>query len=210
MITLLRLLFALSFELKAGRLTADDLKNRKSSLLGFVVRSERGQGDASRLETAQQRYPEADLAGTTVSNDTLLDLLVKGIVDEEKIRSELDASSFFVTVADEPAWRTVWYAYQRTEDQFNTALHEMEQAFTAREFVVTGEILHVLGLRLWLSEIAVLMKTRAEVVEEGKCYINDLYSDGRIVPVSPHDRDVDLMFNGYAGLTIHGAIAEFW
>ena len=160
MTALLRLLFPLSFELKAGRLTVDDLNNRQSSILGSLVRPHREGEAASRLATAQQRYPEADLDGTTVSDETLTDLLVKGIVDGEKIRAELDVSSFFVTVADEPAWRTVWYAYQRTEDEFNAALAEMERAFAAREFVVIGEILHVLGLRLWLSGIGVLMKTR--------------------------------------------------
>ena len=112
-------------------------------------------------------------------------------------------SSFFVTVADEPAWRTVWHAYDRTEDEFNAALAEMERAFAAREFVIIGEILHVLGLRLWLSGIGVLKKTRAEVVEEGKRYIGDLYSDQRLEPASPHDRDSNLIFGGYAGLGIH-------
>jgi hypothetical protein len=149
------------------------------------------------------RHPASRQSPPSEPADPLTDLLVKGIVDGEKIRAELDVSSFFVTVADEPAWRTVWYAYQRTEDEFNAALAEMERAFAAREFVVIGEILHVLGLRLWLSGIGVLMKTRAEVVEEGKCYINDLYSDGRIEPASPHDRDSDLSFGGYAGLGIH-------
>jgi hypothetical protein len=38
MIALLRLLFALSFELKADRLTIDDLNNRYSSMLGSLVR----------------------------------------------------------------------------------------------------------------------------------------------------------------------------
>ena len=203
MTALLRLLFTLSFELKASRLTVDDLNNRQSSILGSLVRPRREGEAASRLATAQQRYPEADLDGTTLSDETLTDLLVKGIVDEEKIRAELDVSSFFVTVADEPAWRTVWHAYDRTEDEFNAALAEMERAFAAREFVIIGEILHVLGLRLWLSGIGVLKKTRAEVVEEGKRYIGDLYSDERLEPASPHDRDSNLIFGGYAGLGIH-------
>jgi KAP family P-loop domain len=203
MTALLRLLFALSFELKAGRLTVVDLNDRQSSILGALVRSPREGGAESGLATAQQRYPGADLDGTTLSDETLIDLLVKGIVDGEKIRAELDVSSFFVTVADEPAWRTVWHAYDRTEDEFNAALAEMERAFAAREFVLIGEILHVLGLRLWLSGIGVLMKTRAEVVDEGKCYINDLYSEGRIEPASPRDRFSDLSLGGYAGLGIH-------
>ncbi len=179
------------------------MSDRLSSILGSLIRSPREGGTASRLAVAQQRYPEADLDTTTLSDETLIDLLVKGIVDGEKIRSELDASSFFVTVADEPAWRTVWYVHERTEDEFNAALAEMERAFAAREFVLTGEILHVLGLRLWLSGLGGIRKTRAEVVQEGKRYIDDLYSDGRIEAASPRAGFSDLSFGGYAGLGIH-------
>ena len=198
---LLRMLFALSFEVKVNRLSTDDLSNRSSSILGSAMRSRRG-AETSPLAAAQQRYPEADLDDTALSDDTLVKLLVKGIVDGEEIRGELDVSSFFVDVAKEPAWRTVWYVYERTEDQFNAALDEMERAFAAREFIVTGEILHVIGLRLWLS-IGVLKRTRAQIVEEAKSYINALYSDGRLELTSERDSFSELMFAGYADLGIH-------
>ena len=85
-------------------------------------------------------------------------------MDKEQIRSELDISSYFITVADEPEWRTVWYAFERTNEEFEHAFAEMERKFAARDYIVTGEIQHVFGMRLWLSDIGVLVKSRADVV----------------------------------------------
>ncbi len=203
MTALLRLFFALSFELKAGRLTAVDLSNRHSAILKSFVRSQDKESALELLAVAQERYPGAELANTMLSDETFVDLLVRGIVNGTKICAELDLSSYFVSADDEPAWRTVWYAFERTEEQFNAALGEMERAFEARQFEKTGEILHVLGLRLWLSSIHAILKTREQVIDEGKRYIDDLYAEGRIEPSEPNNPFSDLNFSGYAGLGIH-------
>lgn len=203
MTALLRLVFALSFELKAGRLTADDLLKRQFTLVASLMRSRREEGDPPPIATAQKRYPEVDLGSTTLSDQTLVNLLTKGIVDSDQIRGELDASWFFVTVADEPPWRTVWHAFERTDEELNTALAEMERAFDAREYTISGEILHVFGLRLWMSKIGAIPKSLEEVVAEGRAYIDDLYASGRLELPSAHDDFSDMRFSGYGGLGIH-------
>jgi hypothetical protein len=168
MTELLHLLFALSFELKAGRIEVDELNRRQSASINSSIRGRNEEGKPSSLEVAQQRNPGVDLSTATLSCETVVNLLIKGIVDATQIRAELDASSHFVTVADEPAWRTVWYAFERTEDEVDKALTEMEKAFEAREYTVSGEILHVFGLRLWLSKIGAIDRTREQVVAEAK------------------------------------------
>jgi hypothetical protein len=203
MTELLHLLFALSFELKAGRIEVDELNRRQSELINSLIRGRNEEGKPSSLEVAQQRYPGVDLSTATLSCETVVNLLIKGIVDATQIRAELDASSHFVTVADEPAWRTVWYAFERTEDEVNKALTEMEKAFESREYTVSGEILHVFGLRLWLSKIGAIDKTREQVVAEAKSYLDELYAQGRIESASPIDSFTEARFEGYGGLGMH-------
>ncbi|WP_299232409.1 P-loop NTPase fold protein [uncultured Halomonas sp.] len=203
MTALLRMLFALSFELKTGRLTARDLLDRQTAILMSHMPSAKEKGSAPLLAATQQRYPEARLDDTVLSDETLTDLLIKGVVDKDAIRTDLDASTFFVSVGDEPAWRTVWYAFERTEDEFNEAFYEMERAFGNREYEALGEILHVLGLRLWLAKIGVIPSTLQDVIEQGKRYINDLYSEGRLQPLSPDEDAHDLRSSGHGGLGIH-------
>jgi hypothetical protein len=203
MAALLKMLFALSFEIKAGNIKAADLNGRKYAILGSAINSRRESSQVPPIVIAQEKYGGVDLDDSTLSDDTLVDLLVKGIVDKEQIRSELDVSSYFITVADEPEWRTVWYAFDRTSEEFEHAFAEMERKFIARSYILTGEIQHVFGIRLWLSDIGVLIKSRADVVAEGKAYVDDLYAFGKIEPSSEGDDYPDVRAGGYGGLVIH-------
>ncbi|MBB3066432.1 P-loop NTPase fold protein [Limibacillus halophilus] len=199
MIVLMSLLFAFSFELKAGRLTTNDLRGRHFALIASAMRSERDEAASLPISNAQNRYPEIDLGTSVLSDETLVNIFDRGIVSTDEICNDLDASSFFVNVEDEPAWRTVWHSFERTDDEFYSAFERMEKAFAARAFVVPGEILHVLGLRIWLSKIDVIQKPLEDVIAEGKEYIDDLYESGRLeVQEISSIRD-----SGYAGLGIH-------
>jgi KAP family P-loop domain len=197
---LVRLLFALSFELKAGRIKLDDLQSRMrpNALPAAAMRD----GEpTSALAMAGKRYPEVDLTDQIVSDAVLIDVLVRGIVNSDAIKSCLDKSRFFVAVADEPAWRTVWHWFERTDDEVKTAFNELEGQFLRREFTITGEMLHVFGLRLFLSKIGVLQESFKDVVADCKCYIDDLYTahhlDGAVDVLS------EVRFGGYGGLGIH-------
>lgn len=208
---LLGLIFALSFELKAGRLKANDLLDRSYRLMTasmFPVMTasmfpEQKKEEPPPIIAAQKRYPQIRLASTILSDQTLANLLTKGMVDAVQILGDLKASSFFVTVADEPAWQTVWYALRRTEAEFNDAFAKMEAAFTAREFTVTGEILHVFGLRIWLSRIGVLTKNLEEVVAEGKAYIDDLCTQDGLQSSLQDNGRFDIIPREHRGLGFH-------
>lgn len=199
---LLRLQFALAFELKEGRIAPKDIFERNNRLV-LMLRSQREGEDPAPIETVRIRYPEVDLGSTALSSETIVNLLTKGIVDTVQIHTELNASSFFVTVSDEPAWRTVWHAFERTEDEFNSALKEMERAFSKREYYITGEILHIFGIRLWLSKIGALSKGLEIIVSEAKTYVDDLYAQGRVEPLDADAGYQEMLFEDFGGLGIH-------
>jgi hypothetical protein len=199
MSVLLRLLFVLSFELKAGRITSGDLGSRMSRRVAALTK--RDDEKSTSLAKAAQRYPEIDLNNSIVSDELLIDVLVKGIIEEGAIRSCLDQSRYFVTAAVEPAWRTVWHWFERTDSEFTAARDKMERQFAAREFSVIGELLHVLGLRLFLAGIGALKKGRRDIVHEGKRYIDELFASRRVEVPLPDDAD-ETYREGFGGLGI--------
>jgi hypothetical protein len=198
MTALLRLIFALSLELKAGRIEPNDLRLRMKYLVAATVKG----GAETPLSKFRQIYPEIDLYNPIISDEVLIDILVNGIVDEAAIRSCINKSRYFIRIADEPSWRTVWQWFERSDDEFAAALKKMEEQFIAREFSTPGEILHVFGLRLFLSRIELLGRSLAEVTAEGKSYIDDLYAMKRLEP-SPLNDFSEVRFGGYDGLGIH-------
>ncbi|WP_170113410.1 P-loop NTPase fold protein [Ahniella affigens] len=205
MAELMGLLFALSFEIKVGRLTCDDLKDRFSNLFVYSMKRESHEVPPPRIYVANSRYPTVNLASTILSDETLVNVIVRGFVDKDQIREDLDRSSFFMTVAREPSWRTVWNAHERKEEEVNGAIAEMERAFTNHEFVVTGEMLHVFGLRLWLANLGAISRSKREVVGECKDYIDFLYSNRGLELPSKHESLTRFSFDSYDGLAIHQA-----
>jgi hypothetical protein len=202
--TILRLLFALSFEIKAGRISDQDLLTGRGMEAAVIARMrDKDERDKKLpMREAEARYSTVDIDDAVFSNDLLVDFLIRGIVDPDRIDEQLSASRFFVKVADEPAWRTVWHYFERTEDDFDKALIKMELQYAKREFVIEGEILHVLGLRLFLAAQGAINRNRQEVLEDGKKYIDDLYNSKRL-PIAPTGTFSEVRFNGFGGLGIH-------
>jgi len=196
LVTLLRLFFSLSFEVKAGRLTAEDLENR---IHGVMV-GEINDQTPSRIRVANDRYASLELYEPILNDDVLRDLLIAGIVDPESIRSSLDQTAWFSNGA-EPAWRVVWGAYERPDVEVEVAVQEMEAQFQAHAFTIGGEILHVVGLQLHLSDIGVLDLDRKETIVRAKKYIDETRALGTLEVPQAVWKD-DLRYGGYGGLGI--------
>lgn len=201
MTAMLRLLLALSMELRGDRLKEDDLKGRVHAIVHAVVRRQPDPNAAAFLRS-RQRYPGADIDSTALSDATLIALLIDGVVDKTAIRRDLDASTYFVVVGDEPPWRTLWHGLERSDEEVATAQAAVEAAFRERAYDDPGVILHVFGLRLKLARIGVLPLSPQEVVAECERYVDDLYAAGRLRPASGDERGPALRESGYDGLQI--------
>lgn len=195
--SLLLLFLALSFEIKAGRLGRDDLRNRVDSIVAGMLARNKKDGKTTPLADANNRYPQSRLDDTLLSDEILIDLLIKGVVDASSIAASLDMSQQFIAKGAEPAWRTVWHGLERTEQQFERALRTMELQFEKGEFAAPGEMLHVFGLRLWLAKEGIFEKSQPEVVRECCEYIDNLFRAGRIEPSPIQSFDENLGFGGY-------------
>ncbi|WIW43925.1 hypothetical protein ML401_20655 [Bradyrhizobium sp. 62B] len=202
MLMLLRLFFVLSFEFKSNQISADDLETgrRLSAMVRAHVEKDK---EPSPMRRVANRYPNVDVDDSILSSSVLVNCLVRGIVDTNEIRASLDASSFFVKVVDEAPWRTVWHWAERAESDVMAAIDKLGEQFEQRAFTIEGEILHVLGLHLFLSDIGVIKSSKRQIVDGGKQYIDDLYKTKKL-EATQHD-DYSLRFDGYGGLGIQSA-----
>jgi len=145
MTSLLRLMFAFSFELKAGRLKIEDLKSRMNPFAAIM--SQQSDKEKSPLALAKDRYPEIDLNDLIISSEVLADVLIRGIVDDHAIIASLDRSRYFLTVEQEPAWRTVWHWFERQDADFEKAVVKIEKQLSDFEFVIPGRT----STRVWAA-----------------------------------------------------------
>jgi hypothetical protein len=200
MATLLRLLFLLSFELKAARITEADIAGGRGASARLIAALEKDK-PKTPMALAGDRYPMVDVDDNILSNALLVDYLVRGIVDVDAIRKDINASRFFISVADEQPWRTVWHWFERSDAEFTAALAKMEEQFESRAFTKDGEILHVVGLRLFLSGQGLLQLSKTDVVAQGRQYIDDVSAAKRL-EIPPSGDAGEIRFEGWGGLGV--------
>lgn len=200
---LMKILMAFGLELRAGRILEKDLRGRRQKLFRYNTGKTDAE-DVPGIAMAQNRYPEIDLTDSVLSDDTLVDVLVKGIVDRTKISFDLDQSVFFVRYEEEPSWKKVWHFRDRTENEVISAISDLEQKFKEREYLVPGELLQIIGIRIFLARTGELGGDVKEVVESCKAYIDDVKE--RLSPSFGDEEDDWLdMQRGFSGLSYYSS-----
>ena len=194
LLTLFRLFFAVSLEVRSGRVAPQDLLDRNNAYVREMMSKKSGP-----FVEAVNRYSDVQLTDTTLSDQTLHAVLIKGIFDADAIREDIERSRAFFADEPEPAWQTVWHVFDRSDAEFEAALSEMERAFHLREYGEAGEVLHVLAIRNWLARNGIIGVSLAQALEQGYQYIDDIYFAGRLRGRDPVPMD-DLRYGSWGGL----------
>ncbi len=196
---MMRLLFAMSFEFKAGNIDAIDVRARSTRRYsGLFNDAEK----PSRLRLASAKYSGLTMHDTLLPDDLLGDILIDGIVDPTRVREAFDASSWFPS-EDEPSWRTVWYSGERGDEEIAAAAQTLMEEFEARDYDVTGELLHVFSQVLKLAGLGAIGWTLRQAVAECRAYVDDLRSQGRLEPPNLTVPD-EVRHGSFAGLGFSG------
>jgi hypothetical protein len=199
--------FALSIELKSGRISDNDLLGRVNK--SFTIGEAKGEKPFAQ---ANSRYAEFQLYDAILPDQVFYDVLARGLVNGEEIQESLDRTPWFAS-GPEPAWRIVWHAFERDDDEVDAAAREMIENFKQRHYSVNGEVLHVFGQMLRLADVGVTGLDRSKTVEECKRYIDDLRSSGRLESHTSDFMD-DIRHGSYGGLVFSQnettEFAELW
>lgn len=194
--SLVRLFFALSFELRAGRITGRDLWDRMDKIVAGMIDDK----NPTPLSAADSRYSGFELSDSILPDDELFEILVNGRVNHENIRKSIDASPWFLQ-GDEPTWRSVWHSFERDDASAAESAEQLRSEFESRTYDRSGEVLHLFGLMLWLSHLGVSSWDRGKTVHECKSYVDDLRKQNRLEGILRTSDGVS--FGSYGGLGFH-------
>lgn len=196
MLKILRLLFAFSFEIKLGRLEPADLEDRRNRWIVAAMADDAESG----IKTSFARYNGIDLSDTTLSDELLIELLVRGVVDEGLIKRDLSASSWFLEPKEEPSWRTVWHRFEREEEAVAEAVSALHSELAEFRYREPGEILHIFGIMLMMSDAELVPTNRTGIVEKAKAYITALREQGNLPPLEPDSFLENIRHGSWGGL----------
>jgi hypothetical protein len=196
---------ALALEAKSGSTSPDEMKTLNTDRFRYLFDKE--SKDKSITSRMAKKYPSINFTAV-LTPDILVDAIFNGIVEVELINELFNSTPPFAPPKSEPAWIRAWHSYNRSDDEFEDAVSEVESQFKKREFTVLGDVVHIFGLRLRFAEMEAISQSAQEVVVECKKYIDHLRKQnllGRRVP-----RSVD-EFHGWRQLGVsNGETPEFF
>jgi hypothetical protein len=176
--TIFQVVLALSIEVRAGRLTRDQMPELQISRISRQFLNEKS--SPSIVDTIDQRYPTVNFEQKYIEMEQLTSLLYDGHVDANAIKSTLDKSPPFAPRGSEPAWKRVCRLSIATDEEHRQAVAELEEQFARHEFLIPGEVFQIFSLRLLLSEMRLIDKIRSEIVVECKNYVHWLAENRKL------------------------------
>jgi hypothetical protein len=197
------IILAVAMEVRSGRLHRGQIGRLIGQQVGRIMRRQNS-GQASPEDLVETRYSGINFDDTIMSPEVLEQSLLDGRSNCEGIRASLDASHYFSSPASQPLWLRAWNAYHASDIEAEGLAEDLESAFVRRDFDVPGEVLHVVGVRLWFAKIGLIDRTPAEVASESKRYIDDLDAQGRL----PSDIDEDEEERRFGYWKQHGSMEK--
>lgn len=212
---LMKGVMAITMEHRAGELMEDELPRLVGNQLRRLMRSQVHK-EMTKADEIEARYPQVDFDDVLLDSKMLGSVLLHGEMDRDALVAAIDATADFSLPGAQPLWFQATQVYSFDDATIDHITRQIEEAFSKREFTVRGELLHIVGIRLWFAEIGLIEKTAEEVVAESKVYIDDLKAAGRLEAEVGQDRSRlrDGVFGGYRVATAdtqeYRGIAEYY
>jgi hypothetical protein len=194
---LFRVVLALSQAIRLGRMTPEQFMRIGTNRIWRLNET----NELDFVTDLEKRYPEVRFDQTMIDLPLLRGILFEGRADHAAIRSALDRSPYYASPAAQPTWRVAWHIGSVDDAEYEQAVAEVEEQFKNREFVIPGEIGHVIGLRLLFAEMGVISAGSEVLIGQFKHYVDDLRSQGKIPNKYGGEIDYDPQ-NGWDGLRI--------
>lgn len=125
----------------------------------------------------------------------------KGIIDTQELERSLSNSKYFQD-ENTPIWVRLWHFSDLSDDGFANLLKKVESEYSERQFLQLGVIKHIFGLFLMFSDAGLYCKSKDEILEDAKLYINSLRYNNQLA--LSFTSTIEDTFGGYGGLGFQG------
>ncbi|ASC71401.1 hypothetical protein XM38_023530 [Halomicronema hongdechloris C2206] len=133
-------------------------------------------------------------------------LFDKGVIDEQELKQSILSSKYFQD-ENTPDWTKLWHYSELDDDKFNDLIKKVEVDYGNRIFTDIGIIKHIVGLFLKFSDAGVYPRSKQDILEDSKRYIDDLRSKNKLEPFpksSTLPETIGHIIGGYQSLEFMG------
>ena len=184
------LLCAATLELRSGQTPPAVFK--QAGITHFMsIRNKNPEPDALAADAMFKRYPTVSFEGTLLAPETVREIVLDAAFPMQPVQQQLQGHPYFEQPKDIPSWRALWHSSKLPATELPSVLEKFQQDFDERAFRAAGEVLHVAGLCLWMSDIGQPEWAAPDVMTRLQSYVEDVFAsddgwDGTVL--SPLDR----------------------
>lgn len=166
-------LLAFSFEIRKGSMLPTEIPRINSVYFSRLFSDKKDETKQDPLLEIIKKYEELEIHDPLPSPKFWQSFFDKGAIDKEELVQSIAQSIYFAD-SNTPAWVKLWHFYKLRDDEFRKVLDELERDFKKLTFDDIGVIKHIVGIFLRLSSAGLYKKSAADIVTQGKQYINKL------------------------------------
>lgn len=175
---LMLVFLAVSFEYRSGRVNnAEDLYKLCNGSWARAIRRI-NKDEPSFDDIIRDRYSPLDLDDTVVSSEGLANFVASGVLDRARVERDLCDSSHFSSGGNAPLWLRAWRFRDLDDASAITVAAELLSGFEGCEIRVRFEAFHAFGILLDFSDLGLIGKSRKEISEIGKSFVDAMMSRG--------------------------------
>jgi len=199
MVELIRLFSALAIEVRGGSLKRADLMKRGERVQYYRMSSaSNNAGPPPAIVASAEKYKSVNIASTLLQDDVLVETLIEGRYVAEHIRQSLDVSAYYLKNEEAAPWQIVGNFDKLDDGIVDEALKRMNDQFANRQIRESGELLHIVALKMMMAYRGLTGETAADVKSAAIAYVDDLLARD-LLPERPSGHDWTENFNtGYA------------
>lgn len=197
----LALYLALSFEIKRGKIVVSDIISTMKITVSKHVNNE--EKIYPYDEHVISKYTSINFYDLELSRNIWDDIFTRGVVPIDELNECLKNSQYFLAdkEANQPNWIHLWYARQKSDEEFEEILRDVERQWEAFEYDDVGVVRHIAGIFFWLSSINLYPKSNEEILTHAKLFIDKLKDNEFFCRKSSQYAAYD---ESYVGLGFHG------
>jgi hypothetical protein len=175
---ILKIIISLSFEMRAGRLSDEQLSAPIPSKVVRMMRDKHSQ--TTVIDAIEKRYLSVNLDNIYMNNQTLTQFLFDGWAPPEKVRAEINQSSAFAPPQEIPSWKIAANVWHITDDEAEGASNRLVKEFEERAFTEPAELFMVIAIMMLLSDIGIIGKKKSKIISDARAYVDYLFSNAKI------------------------------
>ncbi|OBQ51889.1 P-loop NTPase fold protein [Halodesulfovibrio spirochaetisodalis] len=180
--------FALSFEIKSGDVTKDEIKQHENDLEHFAVIEMLAEDSSNPKElpkniykNLRKKYTHFTFNSYLLSKEEWVDLLFNSIINIDSISTQLKNSPIFQE-EHSPAWVQLWNYTKLSDNEFDQLCSTVENQLKNDELLRGGEILHVAAMLISYSKKGLNVPNVEELTEISIKAIDVATANAKYVP----------------------------